>query len=485
MEKATTKISKSLPSPTDYIQQQVLNEASRPDSPLWKTSAVHNSTLHEEEEEEEEEDDDDDDERTIATDDHPNKKKKKKKNKGTIDTPLSSTIMEEEALLHEWHTHIHLTPKYSPKELPPGVLPLSLADPFQLTKSEIALVTDGIRQDLIGTDHPVLNQAAGYFFESGGSGGKKVRPVMVMLLSHALAVQYEENGTSLSQQQQHRRRPDLIASQRRLAQISEMIHTASLFHDDVIDDSDTRRSKPAVHKVHGNKIAILAGDFLLARASICLARLRDVDVVESMSTIIEHLVRGEVMQMKPQTTKTLNNSNSSNNKSGEGGSIHPRMDYYLWKNFFKTASLMANSCKSAALLGNYDAIHVNAAYRYGMHAGMAFQLVDDVLDFEGSSDLMGKPANLADLNAGIATAPVLFASEQHPELVTLMDRKFRGDGDVDKAYQLVIRTDGIERTKRLARVHVELAIEAVLDLEASAHRDALVHLAYKIVDRAS
>merc|ERR1719223_797075 len=138
-----------------------------------------------------------------------------------------------------------------------------------------------------------------------------------MLLSRALTS--NNNDTSSTQQQQQQQ--DLLRAQRRLAEISEMIHTASLFHDDVIDDADTRRGSPAVHKVFGNKMAILAGDYLLARSSVYLARLRNVEVYESMSLIIEHLVRGEVMQI-----------NKAYNESP--------MKYYLRKNFYKTASLM-------------------------------------------------------------------------------------------------------------------------------------------------
>lgn len=258
-----------------------------------------------------------------------------------------------------------------------------------------------------------------------------------------------------------------------------MIHTASLFHDDVIDGADTRRGAPAVHRVFGNKMAILAGDYLLARASIYLARLRDVEVVETMSTIIEHLVRGEVMQ----------SHGGGSGGSGTGDDVshndahEERMVYYLRKNFYKTGSLMANSCKSAALLGGYDDAIVHAAYCYGKHVGSAFQLVDDVLDFDGSSSTMGK-ASLADLNAGLATAPVLFAAERFPdEMDRLIDRKFGEIGDVNRAVELVRQSDGIQRTKDLAHVYVELAIDAVMELEPSPYRDSLIHLAYKVIDR--
>jgi geranylgeranyl pyrophosphate synthase len=143
---------------------------------------------------------------------------------------------------------------------------------------------------------------------------------------------------------------------------------------------------------------------------------------------------------------------------------------------------MANSCKSAALLAECPPELVVASYKYGKHIGMAFQLVDDVLDFEGDVKSMGKPA-LADLRAGLSTAPVLFAAEEFPELEVMMDRKFKEEGDVEQAREWVLQSQGIERTKELARVHAERAMEAVLPWKDSVHRDALVNLAYKVVQR--
>lgn len=153
--------------------------------------------------------------------------------------------------------------------------------------------------------------------------------------------------------------------QRRLAEITEMIHTASLFHDDVIDKATTRRNMSTVNQVFGNKLAILGGDFLLSRASVSLARLRNLEVVELLSTVIEHLVKGEIMQMKGSST---------------GRSA---LEYYLRKNFYKTASLMGHSCLAAAVLGGYNEDLRRAAYLYGTYVGQAFQLIDDALDFEG------------------------------------------------------------------------------------------------------
>jgi geranyl diphosphate synthase len=383
-------------------------------------------------------------------------------------------------------------------------------DPFVLCADELSTLSDSIRNDLLGTDHPVLHQAASYFFKAtdDATGGKKFRPLLVHLMAKALAQAAASTGpqhrdddgqtygtntvTSLPKNRQRR-----IA---RLAEIAELIHTASLFHDDVIDQADTRRGVPAVHQVFGDKMAILAGDYLLARASMALARLRNVAVVETMSTIIEHLVRGEVMQMKGSVSGSDNN-NSNHHNNTTTSTKNMRLDYYLRKNFYKTGSLMAHSCKSAALLmggsspnnnsnNNIDPAWIDIAYRYGKHVGMAFQLVDDILDYEGTLSHMGKAA-LSDLNSGVATAPVLFAAEEYPDqLWPMIDRKFRHDGDVEHALSLVHASAGMDRTRHLARVHAEIAMDAILELSPdetdprrTLYRDSMVQLAYKVVAR--
>eukprot|EP01040_Poterioochromonas_malhamensis_P005237 gene5237-5616_t len=243
-----------------------------------------------------------------------------------------------------------------------------------------------------------------------------------------------------------------------------MIHTASLFHDDVIDKATTRRNMSTVNQVFGNKLAILGGDFLLSRASVSLARLRNLEVVELLSTVIEHLVKGEIMQMKGSST---------------GRSA---LEYYLRKNFYKTASLMGHSCLAAAVLGGYNEDLRRAAYLYGTYVGQAFQLIDDALDFEGSTQVLGK-APLADLRSGLATAPTLFAAEEYPILLTLISRKFESPGDVDEALALVQKSSGLKKCRDLAQVHAERAIEAIQVFPPSLARDSLVGLACKVVTR--
>ena len=185
----------------------------------------------------------------------------------------------------------------------------------------------------------------------------------------------------------------ILHSQKQLALVSEMIHTATLVHDDVIDTSDTRRGKPSVNALFGQKKAIIGGDYILAKAGSMVARLNNDEVTQILAQVLEDLVQGEFMQM------------------GANEGTTDRFTHYIGKTFNKTASLMAYSCKGVAVLGGADKALAEVAFQYGKHVGIAFQLVDDLLDFVSSTATMGKPA-AADLQLGLATAPVLFAAEK-------------------------------------------------------------------------
>lgn len=220
----------------------------------------------------------------------------------------------------------------------------------------------------------------------------------------------------------------------------------------------------------GNKLAILAGDFLLARASVTLASLRDTDVIMLLSTVIEHLVTGEVMQMTARPEELLS------------------FEYYTRKTHLKTASLMAQSSKAVALLGGEGEETALLAYEYGRHLGLAFQYVDDVLDFTGTARSLGKPA-LNDLRSGLATAPVLYAARQFPALAKLVQRRFKEEGDVEQARLWVADSQGIEETRALAAEHAAHA-RAALDAfppaaseRAQLARSGLAELTHRVLRR--
>ena len=254
--------------------------------------------------------------------------------------------------------------------------------------------------------------------------------------------------------------------------MAELIHVASLLHDDVLDNAATRRGLKALNIEVGNKLAILAGDFLLARASVTLASLRDADVVMLLSTVIEHLVTGEVMQMTARPEELLS------------------FEHYAQKTHYKTASLIAKSCKAVALLagGEQQQEVAEHAYQYGRHLGLAFQYIDDVLDFTGNTLSLGKPS-LSDLRSGIATGPVLYAMRQFPALVPLVQRRFKEEGDVEQALLWVNDSTGVQQTRDLAASHAAAAREALDALpetgceHAAAARGALTELTHLVLRR--
>ncbi|KAI1103692.1 hexaprenyl pyrophosphate synthase [Jackrogersella minutella] len=371
-----------------------------------------------------------------------------------------------------------------------GELPI---DPLRIVAKEMKHLTGNIRQ-LLGSGHPSLDRVAKYYTQAEG---KHVRPLIVLLMSRAtslcpkapesppaqtmktidsaispLGVLADVNPSSPDfSSQPETTENDVLPSQRRLAEIAELIHTASLLHDDVIDHSVSRRGSPSANSQFGNKMAVLAGDFLLGRASVALARLRHAEVVELLATVIANLVEGEFMQLK-NTARDERNPKWS----------EEIFTYYLQKTYLKTASLISKSCRAAALLGQADAATVDAAYSYGKNLGLAFQLVDDMLDYTKSGKDLGKPAG-ADLQLGLATAPLLFAWKSTPELGILVGRKFEEEGDVQKARELVYKSDGIEQTRALAEDYSQQAIAALHAFPDSEAKDGLIEMAINTLKR--
>ena len=326
-------------------------------------------------------------------------------------------------------------------------------DPLKVVGKEMKFLTRNIRQ-LLGSGHPVLDTVSKYYTQSEG---KYIRPLLVLLMSRATAAASTDISSSSHLSSKidesisppsvlsdanpsypvpnplsspsldtayHDQNSDILPQQRRLAEITELIHTASLLHDDVIDFSTSRRSSPSANIAFGNKMAVLAGDFLLGRASVALARLRDTEVIELIATVIANLVEGEFMQLK-------------NTVLDEKYPVwtEETITYYLQKTYLKSASLISKSCRAAALLGRSSAVVIDAAYAYGKNLGLAFQLVDDMLDYTRSGAELGKPAG-ADLQLGLATAPLLFAWKDNPILGELVGRKFSREGDVQQVRAL-------------------------------------------------
>ena len=283
-------------------------------------------------------------------------------------------------------------------------------------------ILDANLKNMIQARNPILYAAAEHLFSAGG---KRLRPTIVFLIAQATTISYA-----------------VLDSHKRLAEITEIIHTASLVHDDVLDDCTTRRGVNSVHSKFNTKVAVLAGDFLFAQSSWYLANLDNLEAVQIISKVIIDFAEGEIQQNLTQFDYTISISD------------------YIEKSFYKTASLIAASCKAAAIISGANNTVQKHVYNYGKHFGLAFQIIDDVLDITGSTEILGKPAG-SDLRNGNITAPVLFALENQPKLQTIIKREFHKKNDVTEALELIKSSNGIQQAEDLAEEHLQAAINSL------------------------
>jgi len=314
---------------------------------------------------------------------------------------------------------------------------------FAPVDDDLRLLTDNLK-NLVGARHPILAAAAEHLFEAGG---KRVRPAIVLLVSRA---------TMLDR--------DITPRHRRLAEITEMIHTASLVHDDVVDEAELRRSVPTVNSLFDNRVAVLAGDFLFAQSSWYLANLDNLEVVKLLSEVIRDFAEGEIQQ-------GINRFDTSIS-----------LEAYLEKSYYKTASLIANSAKAAGVLSEQSAEVNHHLYNYGRNLGLAFQIVDDILDFTSPTEVLGKPSG-SDLISGNITAPALFALEENPYIEVLIEREFSQEGDIEKALDLIHSSQGIPRSKELANQYGQSALKHLDCLASSPSKDVLIELVDYVLSR--
>ncbi|KAI3947847.1 hypothetical protein MKX01_034512, partial [Papaver californicum] len=339
-------------------------------------------------------------------------------------------------------------------------------DPFTLVADDLFVVASRLRS-MVGAEVPKLASAAEYFFKMGAEG-KKFRPTVgtiILLMASALNMStLAPDGVVDSLHD------ELCSRQLSIAVITEMIHVASLLHDDVLDDAETRLGIGSLNCFMGNKIAVLAGDFLLSRACVALASLRNNEVVTLIAKSVQHLVTGETMQMTTASEQRC------------------CMEYYMEKTYNKTASLISNSCQAISITTGQTAEVSMLAYDYGRNLGLAFQLIDDVLDFTGTSATLGK-GSLSDIRHGIVTAPILFAMEEFPQLCKIVDRGFHNPADVHLAIEILGKSNGIQRAIELASEHANLAAAAIRslpetdDLDVRRSRKAVVDLTQLVITR--
>nr|UNJ16453.1 prenyl transferase [Boldiaceae sp.] len=308
-------------------------------------------------------------------------------------------------------------------------------------KEDIKILNRNLR-NLVRAQHPILYAAAEHLFIAGG---KRLRPAIILLVSKAT-------------------NKEILPSQRRLAEITEIIHTASLVHDDVIDDCSTRRGIKTVHSTFNTKIAVLAGDFLFAQSSWYLANLNQLDVVKIISKVITDFAEGEVKQNLNLFDVTVS------------------INDYIEKSFYKTASLIAASCQATSILTNNNYAMSLNLYLYGKHLGVAFQIIDDILDIISSGSILGKPEG-SDLKNGNLTAPCLFTLFKTNYIKNIIKREFSEYNDINIILEEIKKGKGILKARDLAAEHLQASLNCLKELDKSDSKQELHNLTEYILNR--
>ncbi|SFK97914.1 polyprenyl synthetase family protein [Rhodanobacter glycinis] len=319
------------------------------------------------------------------------------------------------------------------------------ADVRELAAADMRDVDALIRQRL-SSDVVLINQIADHII---AGGGKRLRPMLHVLAAGAAGYTGEQHI--------------------KLAAVIEFIHTSTLLHDDVVDESDLRRGRKTANALWGNAASVLVGDFLYSRSFQLMVELNDMRIMRILADTTNTIAEGEVLQL-------LNIGNADVNETA-----------YLAVIERKTAVLFAAATELGGLLGGLPTDQVAALRRYGMELGYAFQIADDLLDYVSDAGTLGK--NIGDdLAEGKPTLPLIYALETADAKQVQSLRHAIEHGGLDSLDHIIaaIRDSGaLERTRERAVAHAKAACEALASLPASTHRDALAALADYSVQRTS
>ncbi|WP_333002497.1 octaprenyl diphosphate synthase [Vibrio coralliilyticus] len=313
-----------------------------------------------------------------------------------------------------------------------------------LTADDMAKVNETIHAQL-NSDVSLINQL-GFYIISGG--GKRIRPLLAVLSARALGYQGQAHTTA--------------------AAFIEFIHTATLLHDDVVDESDMRRGKATANAAFGNAASVLVGDFIYTRSFQMMTELGSMKILKLMSDAVNIIAEGEVQQLMncndPDTTE----------------------ESYMQVIYSKTARLFEAATQIGAILNDAPSEVETALQNYGKYLGTAFQLIDDVMDYTSDGDEMGKNVG-DDLAEGKPTLPLLYAMQHGTTEQTQMIReaieKANGMEKIDSIMEAMEQTGSLEYTRQKAYQEADKAIAELSVLSESPYKEALVTLAHMSVHR--
>lgn len=313
----------------------------------------------------------------------------------------------------------------------------------QLAAADMQAV-NALIQDRLRSQVALINQLSYYIT---GGGGKRLRPLLAVLAARACGYQGDKHIN--------------------VAAIVEFIHTATLLHDDVVDESSMRRGKETANHVWGNQAAVLVGDFLYSRAFEMMVEVGSMRVMDILASTTNTIAEGEVLQL-------LNCRDPDTSEQRYMEVIHS-----------KTAKLFEAACQLGAVLAGLDADSEQAMAQFGMHLGTAFQLVDDVLDYTADADALGKNVG-DDLAEGKPTLPLIIAIQRSDAATAAMLRQAivqGGLGNLDAILQAIATTKAIDYTLELAKREAAAANASLASLPDSPYRQALQGLAWFAVNR--
>lgn len=321
---------------------------------------------------------------------------------------------------------------------------MNLEQITDLTEQDMAAVNAAILEQL-NSDVSLINQL-GYYIISGG--GKRIRPMIAVLAARALAYEGNKHVT--------------------VAALIEFIHTATLLHDDVVDESNMRRGKATANAAFGNAASVLVGDFIYTRAFQMMTDLESLPVLALMSKAVNVIAEGEVLQLMnihdPDITE----------------------ESYMQVIYSKTARLFEAAAQSSAMLAGGTDAQVTALQQYGRYIGTAFQLIDDLLDYDADGDTLGKNTG-DDLNEGKPTLPLLHAMKNGDAEQSAMIRQAIEQGNGRHLLEPVLKAmqqwGSLDYTRQRAEEEADKAIAALQALPESPYRLALEGLAHLAVKR--
>jgi len=307
--------------------------------------------------------------------------------------------------------------------------------------SDMNALNDVIRESL-RSEVALINQISSYIVEAGG---KRIRPALLLLTAQSIA-----NGKELKHQLG-------------MATVVEFIHTATLLHDDVVDESNLRRGRATANAAFGNAASVLVGDFLYSRAFQMMVAPNELKIMEILAEATNTIAEGEVLQL-------MNMHDSDVNEARYMQVIH-----------FKTGKLFEASCALGALLAKASEEQYQAAQAYGRHIGTAFQLVDDILDYTASAEQMGKNAG-DDLREGKPTLPLIYLLDQGtPEQKKLVKNAINQADELPddlfmQVYKAIVDSKAITYTEAAAEREAQLAKNALACFPKNAATQSLMDL---------